>query len=254
MTTLPLSKLRTDGGTQPRSVLDFAVIEEYVEAMEAGVKFPPVDVFFDGSEYWLADGFHRVRAVAGAELGVEVDEIACNVEDARWFSYAANKANGLYRSYEDKHRAIKAALNHPAAAGKSDRQIADHIGVSDKTVAAWREKLFPSSEIPKIATRTVTRKGTTYQQDVSKIGKGRAATVKPDPAWTTTDDQRAVAVLNRDAVLTKAPTGVDEAIMMISLYMMTSPLDTREELFRRLRACLDLSIASMDRDASGGSR
>jgi hypothetical protein len=183
VTTLPLSKLRTDGGTQPRAALDLKVIEAYTEAMEAGAKFPPVDVFFDGTEYWLADGFHRERAT----FDTGADEIGCNihqgtVEDAKWFSYAANKTNGLYRSNEDKQRAVKAALGHPKGAGMSDVQIARHVGVSNHCVSDWRAKLTPSLKVSKMATRTVTRKGKTYQQDTTNIGRrgsGSTQTVRP---------------------------------------------------------------------------
>ena len=38
---------------------------------------------------------------------------------------------------------------HPAGAGLSDSQIARHVGVDHKTVAAWREKLEGTWEIPK---------------------------------------------------------------------------------------------------------
>jgi len=49
--------------------------------------------------------------------------------------------------------------------------------VDGKTVAAYR----PSSEIPKIATRTVERGGATYQQDTSNIG--RRASWETRRAW-----------------------------------------------------------------------
>jgi hypothetical protein len=39
---LAVSLLRTDGGTQPRAVLDDALIDEYAEAMRAGAEFPPI--------------------------------------------------------------------------------------------------------------------------------------------------------------------------------------------------------------------
>jgi hypothetical protein len=64
--------------------------------LEVGLKFPPVTVFYDGADYWLADGFHRVTAALQADL----KEIAADVhqgtrEDAQWYSFSANKANGL---------------------------------------------------------------------------------------------------------------------------------------------------------------
>ena len=43
--------------------------------MQAGVKFPPVTVFYDGSDYWLADGFHRRNAAFSAELA----QMECDV-------------------------------------------------------------------------------------------------------------------------------------------------------------------------------
>lgn len=176
MTTLLISQIRTDGGTQPRAAMDHDLVESYMEAMEAGAKFPPVDVFYDGTDYWLADGFHRCKAAWAAEK----EEIAVNViqgtlEDARWFSYAANATNGLYRSNSDKQRAVQAALKHPRSVGLNDSDIARHVGVGHATVSAWRQKIDPSFQIGKIAERTVTRGGTTYQQDTTNIGRTRDA-------------------------------------------------------------------------------
>ncbi len=45
--TLPVSKIRTDGGTQPRAELSAETIGEYQTAMVAGTTFPPVVVFHD---------------------------------------------------------------------------------------------------------------------------------------------------------------------------------------------------------------
>jgi transposase-like protein len=166
-TELPIASIRLDGGTQPRAAIDFNAVDDYMDAMTAGAKFPPVTVFYDGSDYWLADGFHRIKAAFGGEREV----IACDVhqgtrEEAQWFSFSANKTNGLRRTNEDKQRAVKAALRHSGAAGRSNVQIAAHVGVDEGTVRAWREKL--TSEIPKSAKRT-GRDGRTI--DTSKIGK-----------------------------------------------------------------------------------
>lgn len=62
ITNLDLSEINLDEEVQPRKQTNQAVVQEYTGAMKLGAKFPPVTVFYDGAEYWLADGFHRVRA------------------------------------------------------------------------------------------------------------------------------------------------------------------------------------------------
>lgn len=71
-----------------------------------------------------------------------------------------------------QQRAVKAALAHPAGAGKSDSAIAKHVGVDHQTVANWREKMTVSCEVRKIESRTVTRGDFTYQQNTANIGRG----------------------------------------------------------------------------------
>ena len=117
--------IRLDGGTQPRAKINQQICDEYGQRMKAGEKFPPIDVFFDSENYWLADGFHRIQAYVMAVPG---EAIVCNVfrgslQDAQWHSYSVNKAHGLRRKKEDKERAVKAALQHPDGAKKSDRKF-----------------------------------------------------------------------------------------------------------------------------------
>ncbi len=104
--------IRRDGDTQPRSKIDQAVCNDYHDRMKAGEKFPAIDVYFDGKEYWLADGFHRIQAYA---LALPGEPIECNVfegtvQDAQWHSYTVNRTHGLRRTNEDKLRATRAAL------------------------------------------------------------------------------------------------------------------------------------------------
>lgn len=68
MTLLPIADIRTDGGTQSRVQLDWIAVSEYAAAMKDGAQFPPIVVFHDGSDYWLADGFHRLDAANKAGL------------------------------------------------------------------------------------------------------------------------------------------------------------------------------------------
>ncbi len=174
-TEILISSIRLDGGTQPRAALDFTAVDDYTDAMVAGARFPAVILYHDGEHYWLADGFHRVKAAfqAGAEA-IEAEVRQGSLEDAQWHSFSANKTNGLRRTNDDKQRAVKAALMHPRGADLSDSQIAKHVGVHHETVREWRAKLEASCGIRKMVARKVTRKGKTYKQDTTRIGRSRA--------------------------------------------------------------------------------
>lgn len=228
--TLLLSQIRTDGGTQPRSVIDYDAVDDYADLMQSGVRLPKVTVFYDGSDYWLADGFHRFKAAQQSDIS----ELDCDVHqgtlhDAQWFSFGANQAHGLRRSNDDKQRAIKAALQHPKSAGMSDTAIAKHVGVSQQCVSGWRNKLTPSHkdcEIPQ--TRTVTRNGTTYQQNVTNIGR-RAEVGTPDAPPT-------ISVVVRAAQYT-APAPVPQP---------EPESDFENETLRELlRACEEIGACGM---------
>lgn len=196
--SLPLDRIRTDGGTQPRLGIDYDVAYGYGDLMAEGVKFPPVTVFYDGENYWLADGFHRYHAAFAQEMTeIAADVIQGTIEDAQWFSFGANKAHGLMRSNDDKQRAVKAALQHPKCAGLSDNQIAKHVGVNQTTVSAWRKKLGASYGIPKIDNRTATRNGTTYEINTSNIGKKQVPQAESAPAGGNEEAKTTVGVDER---------------------------------------------------------
>lgn len=140
---LKLEQIRTDGGTQPRAELRDEVIADYAELMESGVTFPPVIVFFDGTNYWLADGFHRLMAArrAAPDNPLQATVHPGTLRDAQWFSYSVNKSHGLRRTNEDKERAVLAALGHGKATTLSNRQIAAHCGVVESSVRRYREQM-----------------------------------------------------------------------------------------------------------------
>ena len=159
MAMLPIGMIRQDGGTQPRTVIDLGMVEEYGQAMAAGDVFPPVTVFYDGTDHWLADGFHRIKAAAGIGLvEIEADVRQGTRRDAVLFSVGANAAHGLRRTNEDKRRSVLTLLNDvaPACSGGhvcgdleprlrcwatwSDREIARRCGVSPQTVVNLRPK------------------------------------------------------------------------------------------------------------------
>ena len=106
---LALYKIRIDGNTQARIKLNQDVVNEYAEHLKDGDKFPPMVVYHDGADYWLADGFHRYFAYKlNKETMVEVETIAGTVEDAQEYSFSANQGSkrGLSNSPEDNRSII----------------------------------------------------------------------------------------------------------------------------------------------------
>lgn len=146
---IPISQIRLDGDTQPRATINEDVVAEYAEQMKASVKFPPIEVYQDGAALWLADGFHRYHAANRAGLDSINGHIHKGTKaEAAWHSVACNQQHGLRRTNADKRKAVEMALRLKPDA--SDRVIAEHVGVSDKTVAAVRS----TAEIPQLAQRT----------------------------------------------------------------------------------------------------
>jgi len=137
---LDMSVVRIDGDTQPRTAINPGIVQEYAEAMQAGVELPPITIVHYGATYWLVDGFHRFfahRRLNRRQIKAEV--IAGELADARWLSVAANKAHGLRRSNEDKAKAVARALRLRPDLGNP--AIAEHVGVSVEMVRRYRETL-----------------------------------------------------------------------------------------------------------------
>ena len=181
---LPINQIKTDGGTQPRASLDPFVVDEYAQAMQAGATFPPVSIFYDGSCYWLADGFHRLSAAMQLNrVEVEAAIRQGTRRDAVLFSAGANAGHGLRRTNADKVRAVNTLLSDPEWLLWSDSEIARRCGVAQSFVWKLRQ-MQPSSYLKdKIATsaepRLVQRNGrNTYTMNTANIG-GKAGATTP---------------------------------------------------------------------------
>jgi len=139
MLLLDLPQIRGDGGTQPRAQIDLFVVDEYAQAMRDGAVFPPVIVFYDGQEYWLADGFHRLTAARNVGLAaIEASVKQGRRREALLFSVGANTQHGLRRTNADKRRAIETLLADEEWAKWSDRELARRAGVSNDFVSRLR--------------------------------------------------------------------------------------------------------------------
>ncbi len=177
-----LEKIRLDGGTQSRKTLDEEVIADYAEAYLSSTSMPMASVIFDGTDYWLWDGFHRFHGAKRAKKKT----LDCTVqngtlEDARWLAFGANRTHGLRRSNDDKRMATEGALRKRP--DMTDRSIALHVGVSHTFVSTIRLVLAtlppdtgPSGEEEIASQETRTgRDGRQYREDRGRTEEQKIA-------------------------------------------------------------------------------
>jgi hypothetical protein len=136
-----LDKIRIDCGTQARAALNEETVAEYAEAILAGALFPPVTVFFDGSTYYLADGFHRYMATKTAgSPGIDANVINGTLREAILHSLSVNHDHGLRRTNADKRKAVITMLQDFEWADWSDREIAKWCRVGHQLVGQIRKE------------------------------------------------------------------------------------------------------------------
>lgn len=138
---LPLLEVRCDGGTQSRAFMSAQLIMDYRQLLREGVVFDPVVVFYDGANYWMADGFHRWQAHKDEGRA----KILCAVKQgdkraAILYSVSANAKHGLKRCNADKKRAVEMLLEDEEWREKSDRWIAEKCEVSQPFVSSVRKQ------------------------------------------------------------------------------------------------------------------
>lgn len=182
---LQITEVRIDGGTQPRVEIDEAAVAEYAEAMAEEACLPAVEVVYDGSDYWLWDGFHRYHAHVKAGYTI----IRANVtqgsrEYAVWLATGANREHGIRRRNVDKWRAVEMALLVKPDASSS--AIAEHVGVSDPFVEKVRaEVLTVRTSAGDEPAKRVGKDGKSYPSKRKPKGDK-----KPAPAAEAKDDEQ----------------------------------------------------------------
>jgi len=135
--------IRIDKGTQSRVAISQETVDDYARQMEDGAKFPPVILFHDGVEYYLADGFHRFFAARKLNLdSIHADIVKGTLREAIFYSLKANKAHGLRPTIEDKRNSVTKMLTDHEWKLWADREIARHCGVSHVFVAKMRKELL----------------------------------------------------------------------------------------------------------------
>ncbi|TVP81304.1 MAG: chromosome partitioning protein ParB [Puniceicoccaceae bacterium] len=175
---LRLEQIDIYGGTQARVTTNDEAITSYADAMLEGAQFPPVVTYYDGTKYWLADGFHRFLAAqrnAGETIAAEVYEGSRT--DALRHALGANSTNGIYRSNADKRNACEIALEEWP--NMSNAVIAELCKVSPDLVRRCRLEMEKLNRIesPKEVTG---RDGKQYPSGIEREPRGGSQKVESD--------------------------------------------------------------------------
>ena len=169
--SLALNLIDIYGGTQTRVSTNDDAIESYAAEMERGAEFPPITIFYDGSAYWLADGFHRLLAVKrNGGTAIDADVQPGSRTDALRYALGANATNGLYRTNADKRNVADIALREWPEL--SNAFLADVCKVSGELVRTVRSELTKSGEIEK-PERVTGRDGKEYPTGVERKERGK---------------------------------------------------------------------------------
>lgn len=163
--------------------LDDGTVQNYSIALSNNAKFPPIVVFSDGTDNWLSDGFHRVKAAQRLGLvTIDADVREGTKQDAIVYAAIANVANGRPMSAAQKREAGARLLE---LTDWSQHRIAQELAVDAKTVTNWKATMENS-----IVNRAVVgADGRTY--DTSNIGRRAERDDEPGVAnlWDVQGDR-----------------------------------------------------------------
>lgn len=209
---LKIAAIRIDGGTQPRAALNQATVDDYSEVLTAGGELPPVTVFHDGANHWLADGFHRLfahRKIGALTLVADIRQ--GTLRDAILHAVGANAAHGLRRTNEDKRKAVLTLLQDAEWGKWSDREIARRCEVGHPLVATLRATVTGrnSSEDRKYQTKH----GTTATMDVVSVSEANKKRKKPGKETVASDATDAGAGFDSTVTTPPAEPSAAQATM-----------------------------------------
>lgn len=175
---ISLEQIDIYGGTQARAQTNEDAIESYGEEMNRGTVFPPIVLYFDGSTYWLADGFHRY--LAAKRIGRPA--IAAEVQpggrvDALKHALGANATNGVHRNNADKRNAVEIALEEWP--DRANPVIAEICRVSVEFVRTTRVQLTKSGHLAPAET-VVGRDGKEYPAQIEREARGKTEGASTD--------------------------------------------------------------------------
>lgn len=243
-----IADIAIDGGTQQREKINEDIVVEYAESLKCGAKFPAVTLFFDGVQYYLADGFHRYwahKAVDGM-LDILADVHDGLKRDAVLFSASANGTHGIRLSNSDKRRSVLVLLNDKEWREWSDNKIAKHCHVTHPFVGKIRKELDTDGVVTVTTSARKPAPVLEVENDTSANSTDNEGAYNPadDEVAELADTVRALSAEN-DALKDRLAVEV----MAVSEEEKTAAIDTIESLrseVKQLEIALSAVTASRD--------
>lgn len=158
---LKLNDITINDDLNVRDSLDDETVEDYKQCFD---QLPPVVVFDTDDGYLLADGFHRCKAAK--RLGreeIEVNVMQGTRQAAEEYAATANLQHGKPLTRAERRKAVERMLMLHTK--RSDRWIAEDMGVSKNTVAKYREELEAGGQIDQV-DKFIGKDGKEYPREV----------------------------------------------------------------------------------------
>lgn len=225
---LEISAIRQDEQIQPRQALNKAVVTEYSFAMKQGDEFPPIIVFYDGSKYWLADGYHRIAAAqVNGDLEIIAERKSGSRRDAILYAVGANSTHGLRRTNADKRRVVERLLQDLEWCQMSDNAIAQQCGVSHSFVGKLRQENLLTLN----GVKSTSRKGADGRIiNISNIGQNKKISKSKTESSVESSPGKEIAV-NPSQPSIKSDTSTGQPVDHFIKYVQF-PLNFNGEQFK----------------------
>jgi ParB-like chromosome segregation protein Spo0J len=207
-------------------------------------------VFFDGTDYWMSDGFHRYHAA----LRIGMSTFPCEVEtgtprDALFFGSSANNLHGQPMDNADKRKVTMIFVEDFEWGEWSNAEIARKVGVSAPFVAKMRGESAPAVRKYITPKGKVAEKRTPEKKDKpAKPAKAAPVVEAPKPADPPAVDHRQEMV---DELIAQNETLTDRLAVKV-MDATAEEKKAAEDLIKQLRE--EIRILKLEMNAVKSSR
>lgn len=194
---VPIELIVTNAGTQQRPI-DEETLNHYLELIQDGVEFPPVEIIREAEKYYLWDGFHRLECIKRLERKFIYAYVKPGkLNEAIWASFGANKIHGFPRLKGIARKIIKKILCDAKWSKVSQAKIAQHVGVTKGYVSQVKSELLEQEKAdskPKTQIRgMITKPLLEDERQEEKPLLQRSETVETKSATGKTYEQKSQA-------------------------------------------------------------